>query len=150
VDNTVIAEEKNHIFDMMQASQQPPFLPAIQAHDERLSGFDFSMGRSPCRDYSLLVNIRTAHQTCQAAAGTHTHVVQGRIDEAPIRWKLIKAFEAVLCEQQDQAIGTGVEHSIRWTQKDKKHTVPVESVSGNALNAAQVAQKHSSEVVNAV
>ena len=56
-DNTVIAEEKNHIFDMMQASQQPPFLPPIQAHDERLSGFDFSMGRNLCRDYSLLVNL---------------------------------------------------------------------------------------------
>ena len=86
----------------------------------------------------------------QAASGVCTHIVQGRTDEAPMRQKLIQAFEAVLGEQQDQAVGTGVERSIRWTQKDMMHMLPVESVLGNAMNAAQVAQKHLSEVINPV
>jgi hypothetical protein len=62
------------------------------------------------------VELRRRHQTIQAARGVRTRILHTteKAKEASLRQQLIRKFHLALKEEQDQAIGTGLNHTVRW------------------------------------
>ncbi|KAJ7182126.1 hypothetical protein C8R46DRAFT_826347, partial [Mycena filopes] len=68
-------------------------------------------------DFDYLVELRRRHQTVQAARGVRTRVVDRSSDkakDASLRQQLIKKLHLALKEEQDHAIGTGLDRNARW------------------------------------
>ncbi|KAJ6607746.1 hypothetical protein B0H10DRAFT_2194734 [Mycena sp. CBHHK59/15] len=69
-------------------------------------------------NFDFLVGLRRQHQAMQAARGVRTRVT-GAVDvekarELSVRQQLIRKFHLVLKEEQDVAVGTGLERGQRW------------------------------------
>ena len=138
-----ITEEYNWIRTTLSASHSK--LPHIQAADEQQHPSDGALTNMDNRDYSMLVSLRTAPQTHQAAHGFHTEIVASPQEEPSMRVHLICEFHAVLRGQQEKGVGTGLERKECWknNQEDPNHMPPL---TGNSANAMQVAKKTASEV----
>ncbi|KAH7904198.1 hypothetical protein BJ138DRAFT_1240158 [Hygrophoropsis aurantiaca] len=94
-------------------------------------------------DLQALVEIRRKHETRQAK------MTEAPPKEVTIRTNLIREFEAVLKEQQDRSIGTGVERATRWTGSSNRPTTTSSGLpSGNAANAASVAKAAAKKALN--
>ncbi|KAJ7814859.1 hypothetical protein B0H13DRAFT_2242659 [Mycena leptocephala] len=67
-------------------------------------------------NFDYLVELRRRHQTIQAARGVRTRILHTteKAKEASLRQQLIRKFHLALKEEQDQAIGTGLNRTVRW------------------------------------
>ncbi|KAJ6620818.1 hypothetical protein B0H10DRAFT_2432733 [Mycena sp. CBHHK59/15] len=101
-------------------------------------------------DFDYLVELRRRHQTIQAARGVRTRVIDTtnteKAKEASLRQQLIRKFHLALKEDQDRAVGTGVEREARWKASapgGRGGNVPGSSsdivLAGNSANAALTA-----------
>jgi hypothetical protein len=113
--------------------------------DERQFPSDLVVISVAHRDYSGLVACRTAHQTRQAAEGVHTQVTNSPDPMVSLKVDLIWRFQAVLHEEQEHRVGTGVERRQRWISHEGAGT-PLTVLAGNAANAAQIVTKVAGEV----
>ncbi|KII84575.1 hypothetical protein PLICRDRAFT_167537 [Plicaturopsis crispa FD-325 SS-3] len=148
------AEECSHIRDASNIR-----LPPLQLPDERARLVGLQDNGADTFDFSILVVMRRRHQTRQAALGVRTkgkdepnHSGSGEKPEVSMRRQIIRQFHAVIREQQNVAVGTGVEREARWRAPapgGRDGTVNGQSsasaASGNAANAAAAASKAAKE-----
>ncbi|KAJ7138789.1 hypothetical protein C8R43DRAFT_845311, partial [Mycena crocata] len=97
-------------------------------------------------DFDYLVELRRRHQTIQAARGVRTRVVgtsnSEKAKETSLRQQLIRKFHLALKEEQDRAVGTGLERPVRWTAPapgGRGRNVRGGQSAGNSANAALAA-----------
>jgi hypothetical protein len=81
-------------------------------------------------DFSLLVEMRRRHQTRQATLGVRTRASNTENLELSLKQHPIHHMHDMLKQQNDQAVGTGAEHSVRWGTS---------STPGNSANVPAVA-----------
>jgi len=74
--------------------------------------------------------MRCRHQTRQATLGVQTQALNTENLELSLKQHLIHHMHDMLKQQNDQAVGTGAEHSVQWGTL---------STPGNSANAAAVA-----------
>jgi hypothetical protein len=58
-----------------------------------------------------------------------------------VQHQLINGFHAILKEQQDKGVGSGLERVARWWSEGNEMAIEVEVVTGNVANAASVAKQ---------
>jgi hypothetical protein len=111
-------------------------------------------------DFSELVTIRRAHETKYAAAGVRTQMHQHdaaqaaeasnttETSRASLRHKIIRQMNAVLREQQEQGVGTGLERQARWKSSAPggRSGEEASALSGNAANAELAAGQRATTV----
>ncbi|KAJ6615027.1 hypothetical protein B0H10DRAFT_2220789 [Mycena sp. CBHHK59/15] len=111
-------------------------------------------------DFDHLVDLRRRHQAIQAARGVRTRVIDPtnaeKAKEASLRQQLIRKFYLALKEEQDRAVGTGVEREVRWkasapsgrggnVRGSQSDVIP----AGNSANAALTATALAKRVIAA-
>ena len=84
-------------------------LPSIQSLDEPLLPRDHLISHMDPADSSILVALRTAHQTQQAACGVRTQMLSHPMKEPSTKVTIIRQFQEILQQEQGQGIGTGLE-----------------------------------------
>ena len=115
-------------------------IPAVRAPDAPSK--PIGMGNFGLQSLNLgsLIKIREEHETDQAKKGCRMggEQLSSSLITQPesVRKQLIHEFHTILKEQQDRAIGTGVQRSLRWTGTTSQ--VP----TGNAANAATVSKEN--------
>jgi hypothetical protein len=101
--------------------------------------------------------MRYQHQTRHAALAVRTQGTQNTITEGTerqkeesIRRQIIKEMHAILKQQQGQGAGTGKERVARWQHHgntgDGPENMSAPAVTGNAANAAEVANQTAKKV----
>jgi len=131
-------------------------LPTLQLPDKISKPLGQGTLNIDSLDLEALVKIRFQHQTRHAALAVRTQCSQSitqermkRHKEESVRRQLIKEFHAIIKEQQAQGAGTGAERVVRWRPGDAS-TQPASldnlSATGNAANAAQVANQVATKV----
>jgi hypothetical protein len=92
--------------------------------------------------FDKLVQLRRKHQTRQAATSVRKKMSSGRHQpqaQVPTdRQLLIKRFQEIIKQQQEQGKGTGAERGLRW-----RTDIPT---AGNAANAAEAAKTRHKQV----
>ncbi|KAH7868542.1 uncharacterized protein C8R40DRAFT_999318, partial [Lentinula edodes] len=88
-------------------------------------------------DYSVLIELRRAHQTYQAEHGVRTSQSESTPGKESPRAKIIKAMRNALKEAQEQGLTTGVGRSLRTKALGSKEESP--ALSGNAANVVAAA-----------
>lgn len=108
-------------------------------------------------DLSSLIQFRYQHQTRHAALAVRTKGTQesdlggeaaesGNLGSAAVRRELIKEFQAILKEQQDQSVLTGQLRKTLWqgsgtSASNNTSTVPAGNAANATIVAGQVAKK---------
>lgn len=129
-------------------------LPELQLDDTPSKPFGLGNNSSVATlDFSTLVEMRRAHQTHQAAKCARTKGSKDDTDDlssstphTSIRRDIINQYTAILKEEQDQAVGTGVERKTRWRAPAPggrdglvEGADQVDLANGNSSNAAATA-----------
>ena len=93
--------------------------------------------------FEKLVSLRSRHQTRQAASGVRKKTTSGRDQthaKLPTeRQLLLRRFQEIIKEQQEQGAGTGAERGLRWRMGNAP-------AAGNAANAAAAAKTRHKKV----
>ncbi|KAJ7728967.1 hypothetical protein DFH07DRAFT_757091, partial [Mycena maculata] len=118
-----LSDPDGELLDELVVEEQP----AIQAATVDLALLTISEMSKPLgqgsatvqtMDFDLLVDLCHRHQTIQAARRVQTRVIDPtnmeKAKEASLRQQLILKFHLALKEEQDRAVGTGVEREVRW------------------------------------
>lgn len=127
-----MAEEARNIRDALL--QQMTSLDV----DEEVNAIDLSVTNPTSFDFSLLVSLRQAHETKQAATCTRTQLASSTtptILEGSQRQAIIREFHQISREASEKHPLTGVSRDIHW----KGSTLDTKITSGNAQNADQAA-----------
>ncbi|KAJ4476304.1 hypothetical protein C8R41DRAFT_964684 [Lentinula lateritia] len=95
-------------------------------------------------DYSILVDLRRAHQTYQAEHGVRTTQSVQVPNKDSAHMKIIKAMRDILKETQERGLTTGLGRSFRTKALGSKADVPIQM--GNSANAAAVASSDANAV----
>ncbi|KAJ7258598.1 hypothetical protein C8J57DRAFT_1644546, partial [Mycena rebaudengoi] len=94
-------------------------------------------------NFDYLVELRRQHQTKQAARGVRTRTIGAleseKAKELSIRQQLIRKFHLALKEEQDVAVGTGLERGMRWRASAPGGRGADVPSAGNTANAAATA-----------
>jgi len=122
-------------------------LPALVLEDEISEPYDLRTVGARNRDFSVLVELRRSHQTRHAAEGVRTRdAAKTNKPNESVRFKLIREMNALLCQDQNRAPGTGQDRKLRWETPAKGkpgpapgHPQPAPVPTGNSANAAAVA-----------
>jgi hypothetical protein len=134
---TVLSDERDQIANSLNACLAP-----INAPDEPTHPLDMKSSDLSTLSFDKLVHLRRKHQTRQAATSVRKKMSSGRHQsqaKAPTkRQLLIRRFQEVIKQQQEQGRGTGAERGLRW------RTDP--PAAGNAANAAEAAKTRHKQV----
>ena len=138
---TVISDERAHIARNLNACLAP-----VNAPDEPTNQLDMSNNDLSTLSFDKLVQLRRRHQTRQATTGVRTKATSGRnqVNQSQPgmpteRQLLIRQFQEVIKQQQEQGVGTGAERNLRW-----RANAPA---AGNATNAAEAAETRHKKVL---
>ena len=104
-------------------------MPPVQLQDEPAQPFGHGVLTLDTLDFKALIHMRRAHQTRQADKGVRTRHSREESEDKKTKptllGKIIHQFHEALKEaQDDQAIGTGYEHSARWTTNTNRVPAP--------------------------
>ncbi|KAF7970334.1 hypothetical protein HWV62_24362 [Athelia sp. TMB] len=129
----VFAEEYQNI---LSAMPRPGFKIAPLKNDSPSKPFGLNPIHDTNLDLSPLVQLRYDHQTRHAALGvrTTTHTTP-TVGSASARQALIREFQAILKEQQEQSVLTGNQRKTLWQGADSGST----RATGNTANAEMAA-----------
>ena len=93
--------------------------------------------------------LRFSHQTKQASTGVRTATQRTSEGSTNLseRQRVLQRFSAILKQQEEKGVGTGLERAARWTRANMTTTSEVGSLSnGNSGNATAVAKAVATKV----
>jgi hypothetical protein len=135
---TIISDERRHITSSLNACLAP-----LNAPDEPTDVIDMNKSDLSTLSFEKLVSLRSRHQTRQAASGVRKKTTSGRDQthaKLPTeRQLLLRRFQEIIKEQQEQGAGTGAERGLRWRMGNAP-------AAGNAANAAAAAKTRHKKV----
>lgn len=149
-----IAEIQDEILDEIFAEEQEVIqaalvnVPALSV-SEPSKPLGRGLATPETINFDHLVELRRRHQTIQAARGVRTRVLDTTTEkakEASLRQQLIRKFHLALKEEQEQAVGTGLNRAVRWQTSapggrglNVPGAQPQSRIAGNSENAALTA-----------
>ena len=135
-------------------------LPPVEINEP--NKYPFNVADPSSIDLSVLVSLRFAHQTKQAASGVRTSKTCHLEDtqtapkkEMTNRQAILKGFSNIIHEQGEKGVGTGADRLRRWTGRNPAPGGRVsqidgveapEPAAGNSANAVAVADASAKQV----